>query len=165
MPRDWGDVLGKALWRGPIGEGPRGGPRDGTLRVALGNAQGKAFGMALGMASGKAPGLALGVALRRAFGMALGMAQGAIRKALGIAVGRAIGKALWKALGMAPAKSHMHGPSASTAQPGTSKPSPKHNAAQGCGHATKRPAAGFRKPTNVLVFAYIGAYLAAPAVG
>ena len=47
-----GDVLGRALLRGPIGEGPRGGPRDGTLRVALGNAQGKALGMAVRMALG-----------------------------------------------------------------------------------------------------------------
>ena len=77
------------------------------------------------MASGKALSLAVGMVLRRAFGMALGMAQGAIGKALGIAAGRAIGKALWKALGMALARSHMHGLSASTAQPGTSKPSPK----------------------------------------
>ena len=136
MPRDWwrGDVLGRALLRGPIGEGPRGGPRDGTLRVALGNAQGKALGMA-------------------------------VRMALGGHLARALGMMLRMALGRALARSHMHGPSASTAQPGTSKPSPKHNAAQGCGHGTKRPAAGFRKPTNVLVFAYIGAYLAAPAVG
>ena len=118
MPRDWGrgGRVGKALLRGSIGKSWRAGPRDGALGLALGNAQGKAFGMALGIASGKALGLALGVALRRAFGMALGMAQGAIGKALGIAARRAIGKALWKALGMAPAKSHMHGPSASTAE-------------------------------------------------
>lgn len=136
MPRDWwrGDVLGRALLRGPIGEGPRGGPRDGTLRVALGNAQGKALGMA-------------------------------VRMALGGHLARALGMMLRMALGRALARSHMHGPSASTAQPGTSKPSPKHNAAQGCGHGTKRPAAGFRKLANALVFASFRAYLAAPAVG
>ena len=157
MPRDWGrgGRVGKALLRGPIGKSWRAGPRDGALGLALGNAQGKAFGMALGIASGKALGLALGVALRRAFGMALGMAQGAIGKALGIAARRAIGKALWKALGMAPAKSHMHGPSASTAQPGTSKPSPKHNAAQGCGHATKKASTWLPKTCECIGFCLV----------
>ena len=45
----------------------------------------------------------------------------------GGSLARALGMMPRMALGRALARPHMHGPSASTAQPGTSKPNPKLN--------------------------------------